>query len=292
VIGADDYRLLSTLLRANSGLALGAGKEYLLESRLPPVAEAFGFASLAELIAILRTRPHAVLVKAVCDAMATGETLFFRDGTPFDLVRSRLLPELAARARHAGRALRIWSAAASTGQEPYSVAMCLDELGPLLDGVRVDLLASDYATAALNRARRGVFTEMEVRRGLPEQMLQRHFTAVDSGYRISDALRRRVTFREINLLDPFTMLGQFDLILCRNVLIYFDVATKRDVLDRLAAALMPGGYLLLGGTESAFGVTDRVVRLPDSPAAVHVRREDTPDAPTTVTPLRVRAHRS
>lgn len=278
MIGPDEYRFLAALLRENSGLALGARKEYLLESRLPAVAEAFGFRSLGEMITLLRTRPHAQLVKAVCDAMTTGETLFFRDGTPFDVLRERLIPALAARARRDRRALRIWCAAASTGQEPYSVAMILAELGQVMDGVRVELLATEYATHALNRARRGVFTQMEVQRGLPPALLERHFMPVPEGYRVSDALRSRVVFRELNLIEPFTSLGQFDIILCRNVLIYFDAETKRSVVERLAAALFPGGYLLLGGTESTFGVTDRVVRLTDVPGAVHVRREDVPEA--------------
>lgn len=276
MIEPDEYRFLSALLRANSGLTLGVGKEYLLESRLPAVATAFGFASLEEMITLLRAKPHAQLVKAVCDAMTTGETLFFRDGTPFEVLRTRVLPELGARARAAGRPLRIWCAAASTGQEPYSVAMLLAELGAAMDGVRVELLATDYATHVLNRARRGIYTPLEIQRGLPPHLLEKYFTATPGGYRIADALRTRVAFRELNLLEPFTALGQFDLILCRNVLIYFDMPTKRDVLDRLAAALAPGGYLLLGGTESAFGVTDRVVRLADTPAALHVRRTEPP----------------
>ena len=274
MITSEDYSYLSTLLRMKSGLALGTGKEYLLESRLPPVAKAYGFSSVIELVATLRTGPHRDLVKAVCDAMTTGETFFFRDTLPFDLLRSTILPELADRCRRAGRSLRIWSSAASTGQEAYSIAMLLSDMGVQMSGVNVELVATDFATHALNRARRGVFTQIEVQRGLPERYLRQFFINTPDGYRLADDIRRRVAFRELNLLESFRSLGQFDIVMCRNVLIYFDTTTKKDVLDRLASSLLPGGYLFLGATETAFGLTDRLVRLPDIPTSLHVRRED------------------
>jgi chemotaxis protein methyltransferase CheR len=274
VITPEDYSYLSALLRTKSGLALGPGKEYLLESRLPPVAKAYGFASVNELVATLRAGPHQELIKAVCDAMTTGETFFFRDTVPFDLLRTTILPEAADRCRRAGRALRIWSAAASTGQEAYSIAMLLADMGVQLSGVRVDVVATDFASHALNRARRGLFTQIEVQRGLPERYLRQFFINTPDGYRLADDIRRRVAFRELNLLESFRSLGQFDVILCRNVLIYFDSLTKKDVLDRLSSALTPGGYLFLGATETAFGLTERLVRIPDVPTSLHVRRED------------------
>jgi len=274
VITPEDYSYLSTLLRTRSGLALGPGKEYLLESRLPPVAKAFGFSSVIELVATLRTGPHRDLVKAVCDAMTTGETFFFRDTLPFELLRTTILPELADRCRRAGRSLRIWSSAASTGQEAYSIAMLLSEMGVQMSGVNVELVATDFATHALNRARRAVFTQIEVQRGLPERYLRQFFINTPEGYRLADDIRRRVAFRELNLLESFRSLSQFDIIMCRNVLIYFDTTTKKDVLERLASSLMPGGYLFLGATETAFGLTDRLVRIPDIPTSLHVRRED------------------
>lgn len=274
MITPEDYSYLSTLLRTRSGLALGPGKEYLLESRLPPVAKAFGFSSVIELVATLRTGPHRDLVKAVCDAMTTGETFFFRDTLPFELLRTTILPELADRCRRAGRSLRIWSSAASTGQEAYSIAMLLSEMGVQMSGVNVELVATDFATHALNRARRAVFTQIEVQRGLPERYLRQFFINTPEGYRLADDIRRRVAFRELNLLESFRSLSQFDIIMCRNVLIYFDTTTKKDVLERLASSLMPGGYLFLGATETAFGLTDRLVRIPDIPTSLHVRRED------------------
>ncbi|MEO7040899.1 MAG: protein-glutamate O-methyltransferase CheR [Gemmatimonadaceae bacterium] len=274
MITSEDYSYLSTLLRTRSGLALGPGKEYLLESRLPPVAKAYGFSSVVELVATLRTGPHRDLVKAVCDAMTTGETFFFRDTLPFDLLRTTILPELADRCRRAGRSLRIWSSAASTGQEAYSIAMLLSDMGVQMSGVNVELVATDFATHALNRARRAVFTQIEVQRGLPERYLRQFFINTPDGYRLADDIRRRVAFRELNLLESFRSLSQFDIVMCRNVLIYFDTTTKKDVLERLASSLTPGGYLFLGATETAFGLTDRLVRLPDIPTSLHVRRED------------------
>jgi chemotaxis protein methyltransferase CheR len=274
VITPEDYLYLSAVLRTKSGLALGAGKEYLLESRLPPVAKAYGFSSVNEMVAMLRAGPHQELIKAVCDAMTTGETFFFRDTIPFDILRAAILPDVADRCRRAGRALRIWSSAASTGQEAYSIAMLIADMGVQMSGVKVDMVATDFASHALNRARRGVFTQIEVQRGLPERYLRQFFINTSDGYKLADDIRRRVSFRELNLLESFRSLGQFDIIMCRNVLIYFDTMTKKDVLDRLAAALMPGGYLFLGATETAFGLTDRVARIPDVPTSLHVRRED------------------
>ena len=274
MISPEDYAYLGTLLRTRSGLALGAGKEYLLESRLPPVARAYGFESVPELVTTLRLAPHQELVKAVCDAMTTGETFFFRDTVPFELLRNTILAEVADRCRRASRPLRIWSAAASTGQEAYSVAMLIADMGVQMSGVRCEIVATDFASHALNRARRGLYTQIEIQRGLPERYLRQYFISTNDGYRLGDDIRRRVAFRELNLLESFRSLGQFDIILCRNVLIYFDSITKKDVLERLAAALTPGGYLFLGATETAFGLTDRMLRIPDVPTSLHVRRED------------------
>jgi len=269
-----DYNFLSALLHSHSGLNLGAGKEYLLESRLPPVAHAHGFASLDEMILSLRVRPHQQLVKAVCDAMLTGETMFFRDTAPFEMMRERIFPELVARCRERGTPMRIWSAAAASGQEAYSLAMLITEMESTFAEVPVEILATDFAAAPLNRARRGVYSQIEVQRGLPVQLLLKYFTRVEDGYRISDEVRRCIKFREFNLLDSYAGLGKFDLVLCRNVLIYFDAALKKSVMERMADVLYPGGYFFLGGTETSFGVTDKIVRLPDAPTSVHMRRED------------------
>ena len=260
MIAPIDYEFLCRLLHQHSGLALGAGKEYLIESRLAPVAASLGYADLAALASRLRMGAPQRELRTVCEAMTTNESLFFRDGAPFEVLRERMLPELMAARQHLRR-LRIWCAAASTGQEPYTVAMTLAAI-PALAGWNVEIFATDYSTAALERARAGVYSHFEVQRGLPIQMLMKHFTREGDDWRASPELRRAVTYREANLLDPFTHFGTWDLILCRNVLIYFDLPTKKGVLDRMARQLAPDGYLFLGSAETVVGVTDTFERIP------------------------------
>lgn len=205
--------------------------------------------------------------------MTTGETLFFRDDVPFTLLRTTLLPQVAERCRAERRSMRIWSAATATGQEAYSVAIILDQLAPIVSGLRVDLIATDFVTHAVNRARRGVYTPQEVSRGLSPELLAQYFTEKDGDSVIDQSLRRKVTFCELNLLDTFNALGAFDVILCRNVLLYFDMATKKDVVERMIDILRPGGFFLLGSTETAFDMTDRLVRVPNMPTAVYTRSD-------------------
>lgn len=269
MIAGDDYRFLADLLKRNSGLALGDGKEYLLESRLPSVAARMGFADLPSLVQGLRFRPTPDLIKAVCDAMTTGETFFFRDTVPFVALEQQLIPEMLPGARALGRPLRIWCAASSTGQEPYSIAMIVDRMRPTLAGVPVEIVATDYSSATLARARAGIYNQFEVQRGLPVQLLVKYFQQVPTGFQISAELRRMVEFRELNLLQPLTALGMFDIIFVRNVLIYFDTPTKRDVLERIARQLHPGGAVLLGGTENTLGITERLVRQEGSGVSVY-----------------------
>lgn len=207
--------------------------------------------------------------------MTTAETMFFRDEVPFELLRERILPELATRCRAERRPLRIWSAAAATGQEPYSVAIILDQLAPILFGLQVDLYATDFVRHAVNRGRRGGYSELEVQRGLTAELLERYFTKRGSEYMVSDALRRRIHFNEFNLLDSFATLGKFDVILCRNVLLYFDAPTKKNVIERMIDILLPGGYLFVGGTETVFSVTNRLMRVPNAPTMVYMHGEDT-----------------
>lgn len=261
----DDYTFLAGLLHTQSGLALVGDKGYLVRTRLTAAATAWGGGTLRGLVAALRAeqargRAGALpATRAVCDAMTTNETLFFRDGHPFDVLRDHILPAAARRA--AGRPVRVWCAAASTGQEPYSVAMCAALAAPRLAGAPIEILATDYSAAALRRAREGVYSEFEVRRGLAPGLAARFFTPAPGGaVRVADSLRRGMRFEERNLLEPFAGLGSFDVIFCRNVLLYFDAATKRDVLERMADALAPGGLLLLGGTETPLGVSGRLAR--------------------------------
>lgn len=271
MIAADDYKFLADLLKRGSGLALGEGKEYLLESRLPPVASRFNLADIPALILALRKGATTELVKAVCDAMTTGETLFFRDTAPFVALEKQLIPEILPRVRAQGRPMRIWCAACSTGQEPYSIAMIMDQMRATLGTTKVEIVATDYAAPTLARAKEGVYNQFEVQRGLPVTQLVKYFKQVPAGFQVVQALRDSITFREQNLLQPFTALGSFDVVFVRNVLIYFDTDTKRDVLDRISRQLHPGGTVLLGGTENTLGITDKLVRLPGATTSLYRR---------------------
>ncbi len=268
MITPDEYVFLADLLKKHSGLALGPGKEYLIESRLPPVAVTYGHADVTTLIAALRKGAPQAVVKNVCDAMTTNETLFFRDNKPFVALEKEILPATARRAREQGRPVRIWCAASSTGQEPYSIAMIVAQTEHLLGGAKIEIVATDFSAAALARAKAGVYNQFEVQRGLPVTMLMKYFTPVQEGFELKPEIRNRVSYQEINLLDPYPAYWQFDIIFCRNVLIYFDVPTKRDVIDRMARSLVRGGCLFLGGTESTLGITDSVVRVPNHPSGM------------------------
>ena len=228
-----------------------------------PVWRAAGLHSLGELMSELAREPSSPLRQAVIEAMATHETTFFRDRQVFETLQHTVLPRLIAR-RSATRRLRIWSAAASTGQAAYSVAMILAEMAASLSGWTIRLVGTDISTAAIARARAGTYSQLEVQRGLPILMLLRHFEQGQGGWRIAEPLRRSVEFSTVNLLDDIRPLGRFDLVLCRNLLIYLDAPTKAAVLGKLAGALAPDGSLCLGASESPLGYNRAL--LPD-PAA-------------------------
>ena len=249
-----DYEFLRKFLKERSGLDLSSDKQYLVESRLIPLARRAGFPGIAELVQKLRSGSDA-LTSEVVEAMTTNETFFFRDKVPFDHLRETVLPALI-RARGSRRSLRIWSAASSTGQEPYSIAMCLKEFAPALTGWRVEIVATDLSQGVLEKSRAGIFSQFEVQRGLPIQMLVKHFTQVEELWQLNADIRAMVQHRQLNLLQDFFHLGLFDVIFCRNVLIYFDQATKAGVFDRLARALEPDGVLTLGAAESVVGISD------------------------------------
>ncbi|ABY29932.1 MULTISPECIES: CheR family methyltransferase [Methylorubrum] len=253
-----DFAFLRDYLRKRSGLSLGAEKRYLVESRLTPVCRRFNIATLTDLVGTLRVSREGPLEKAVVEAMTTNETFFFRDRAPFDLFRDVLLPKAIA-ARSPQRRLRIWSAAASTGQEPYSLAMMIQEAAAQLAGWQIEIVGTDLSTEVLEKARLGLYSHFEVQRGLPVQLLVKHFTQVGEQWRISPSLAGMVSFRPLNLLNPFEHLGQFDIVYCRNVLIYFDAPTKTDVLERIAKTLAPDGALLLGAAETVIGLTEALV---------------------------------
>ncbi|MCJ2014800.1 CheR family methyltransferase [Methylobacterium sp. J-076] len=252
-----DFEFLRAYLKQRSGLALTTEKRYLVESRLAPVCRRFSFATLRDLIGSLRIGHDGAIERAVVEAMTTNETFFFRDRIPFDLFRDVVLPEAIAR-NAARRRLRIWCAAASTGQEPYSLAMLLQEAAPRLAGWQVDIVATDISSEVIERARLGLYSQFEVQRGLPVQWLLKYFTQIGEQWQIAASLRAMVEFRQFNLLHGFEGLGTFDIIFCRNVLIYFDAPTKSEILTRFANSLSPGGGLLLGAAETVIGLTDRL----------------------------------
>jgi chemotaxis protein methyltransferase CheR len=257
-----DYDFLRKCLKERSGLVLSADKQYLVESRLLPVARKVGLKSLGEMVAALRADPHQGLMISVVEAMTTNESYFFRDKTPFDHFRSTIMPALIA-TRASSRTIRIWCAAAATGQEPYSLAMCLKQMDAELAGWRIEVLATDLSGEVLEKARQGLYTQFEVQRGLPIQLLIKHFTQAGELWQITPELRAMVRYRQLNLLADFTQLGTFDLIFCRNVLIYFDQNTKIDVLNRLARVTASDGYLVLGAAETVVGLTDRFKMMAD-----------------------------
>jgi chemotaxis protein methyltransferase CheR len=250
-----DYEYLQKILKERSGLMLSADKKYLLESRLVPLARKLSVAGIAELVQKMKAGSEA-LINDVVEAMTTNETFFFRDKTPFDHFRDTVVPELI-RARAGKRSLRIWCAASSTGQEPYSLAMILKDMGAALSGWRVEIIATDLSPEVLEKSRSGLYTQFEVQRGLPIQLLVKHFTQVGAMWQLNADTRALVQYRQFNLLQDFGQLGKFDIIFCRNVLIYFDQVTKTDIFGRLAQATEPDGYLFLGAAETVIGLTDR-----------------------------------
>ena len=257
-----DYDFIRKCLKERSGLVLAGDKQYLVESRLLPVAHRAGIASLAELVIALKDAGADGLMTTVVEAMTTNETFFFRDKTPFDTFRKVVLPALLT-ARRTMRAVRIWCAAASTGQEPYSLAMVLKEMEPTLAGWRIELLATDLSNEVLEKARQGIYSQFEVQRGLPIQMLIKYFTQVGEMWQIAPDIRAMVKYQQLNLLSAFPYLRPFDLVFCRNVLIYFDQETKIALLDRLATVIAGDGYLVLGAAETVVGLTDSFKTMAD-----------------------------
>jgi len=258
-----DIQYLSEFLKKRSGLVLTPDKSYLLENRLRPLVRQHGVADISELIAKLRSGAIKELEREIVEAMTTNESFFFRDIRPFDNFRDKILPRLLE-SRATRRKIRVWCAAASTGQEPYSLAMILaDATAKLGAWGSVEILATDLDTDVLNRARSGVYTQFEVQRGLPVQYLVKYFEKDGDKWRINETIRSMVTYREHNLLESPARLGQFDVVFCRNVLIYFDSETKAKVLEEISKLLPADGVLFLGGAETVLGVSDRFKPVPD-----------------------------
>lgn len=285
-----DYEYLRQLIKERSGLVLSADKQYLMESRLLPIARKQGFRELGELVAKLRGKGAEQLKVEVVEAMATNESFFLRDKIPFEHFRDTIMPALLA-ARLRERKIRIWCAACSTGQEPYSLAMLLDAMDAELQGWNVEILATDFSRTVLERAQSGSYTHFEVQRGLPIQLLLKHFSKEGERWKVAENIRAMVQFQPLNLLHAFNHLGRFDVVFCRNVLIYFDRPTKIDLLERLARATERDGYLVLGATESVVGLSNAWDVMPNRRGLSQPRRRDPSDilAPVSSRPAMLHA---
>ena len=259
-ISPVDFAYLRKLMAEHTAIVLDAGKEYIAESRLANLVVQEGFDSVPELIRTLRANSFDVLHRKVVNAMTNNETWFFRDLVPFEALRKQIIPSVLA-ARSAERRLSIWCAACSSGQEPYSLAMMLRESFPELRGWNVRLLATDISSSVLDRAQRGHYSQLEINRGLPASLLARYFTREGLEWVISDEIRRTVEFRLFNLAEPWKEYPSCDIILIRNVLIYFDVETKKAILARMRRSLRTDGYLLLGGAETTLNLDEKFDRI-------------------------------
>lgn len=248
----DDLIFISSIVHRRAGIVLGREKDYLIDTRLAPIARQFGHLSIEKLVEQIR-RGHPEAEEAAIEAMTTNETLFFRDKQPFEHFANLVIPNLVQR-RPPGSIIRVWSAACSSGQEPYSIAMLAEELAPKLGSCRVSIVATDLSKAMVARAKAGIYSQFEIQRGLPNRFLQKHFQPEGLTWRIDSRLTEKIDFRTANLLEDFSHLGRFDVIFCRNLLIYFDEARKKDILHRLSRALAPDGYVFLGAAETVIGI--------------------------------------
>ncbi len=263
-ISLDEYNTFRKYLEDACGIVLGENKHYLVTSRLKRVTEEFKFPSLSEMMKTLVTGNDIRLREKVIDAMTTNETMWFRDVYPFKILKNDLLPELAANKTP----IRIWSAASSTGQEAYSISMTVSEFQQENPGkltASVEIVGTDISQTVVNQAQQGVYDELSVVRGLSPERRDRFFTKKGDMWAVNPDIKLRTRFTELNLLNSYSMLGKFDIIFCRNVLIYFSAEMKKDILERMAKILKPGGTLILGGSESPTGYTREfmMVRYPD-----------------------------
>lgn len=258
----SDFEYLRGFLKQRSGLVLTNEKQYLIESRLMPVARKAGLETITALTAKIKEPGAAVLQEAVVEAMTTNESFFFRDKLPFEIFSGTIMPHLL-KERAKDRRIRIWCAAASTGQEPYSLAMCLKEIEAQLAGWRIEIIGTDISNEVLDKARAGIYSQFEVQRGLPINHLLKYFKQTGEMWQIASELRGMIQYRKLNLLENFSSLGQFDVIFCRNVLIYFDNETKASILNRMSKMLPDDGFLILGAAETVVGLSEAFKPAPE-----------------------------
>jgi len=254
----DEFKALTAYIRNISGISLDESKVYLVETRLSGLLKESGCSSYSELYFKAKSDPTRKLPEKIIDAMTTGETLFFRDASPFELLQYKILPDLVdkrSKKVNGGPVnIRIWSAACSTGQEVYSIAIVLRELGLDRGKFNIKLLGTDISDAAVARASYGVYNNFEIQRGLPKEKLAQYFALIGDSWKVRDEIRAHATFRKANLMDDFSYLGKFDIIFCRNVAIYFTEEDRKNLFRRIGTMLEPDGYLIIGSTESLTGV--------------------------------------
>jgi len=280
MLAEHDFDYIRDLVRDRAAIVLDPGKEYLAVTRLDPVVRRAGLTSLSELVATLREDHDPALSEQVVDALTTNETTFFRDVYPFESLRSHVLPDLIDR-KHRSRSLFIWSAGCSSGQEPYSVAMMIREDFPELARWQVSILGTDVSVAMLERARAGRYGQIEVNRGLPANLLVKYFRRAGPGWEIDGSIKEMVRFQHQNLVDPWPSSPPMDLVLMRNVMIYFDIATKQEILARVRDVLAPHGYLLLGTSETTLHLDDTFQRHAVGPTGWY-RRKPAPVGPAQI----------
>ena len=254
---ANEFMAIAEIIQERSGLRLTMDKLYLMETRLTPFARRRGMPSYESLIREVLLNPNDSLLTEIVEAMMTNETFFFRDGSPFEAFGQKILPFLKTHKKNSQQ-IRIWCAACSTGQEPYSLAMMFAENAHEWKDWSIEILATDISSIPLSRAKQGLYTQFEVQRGLPINLLIKYFTQIQDSWQISDTIKKMVTIRQFNLLDSLSVLGNFDIIFCRNVLIYFDIETKLNVLEALSQQLEPQGIVVLGSAETVLGITSKL----------------------------------
>ncbi|MBT4488543.1 MAG: protein-glutamate O-methyltransferase [Rhodospirillaceae bacterium] len=257
----NDFEFIAGILKERSGLSIGLDKTYLLESRLTPIARRHKLEDLDELINLVRRNKSETLLSEITEAMTTNESFFFRDATPFEIFEKAILPTMLE-SRASKKSLRIWSAACSTGQEAYSLAMILREMSTKLAGGRIEFVGTDISTEVLEKAKVGIYSQFEVQRGLPINLLMKYFNQVNELWQIDASIRAMVSFKEFNLLKDLRPLGTFDIIFCRNVLIYFDQPTKTKVLDEMTKIMAKDGCLFMGAAETVLGISDTLSPVP------------------------------
>lgn len=279
-----DFEFICQILRERSGLVLTNDKAYLLESRLLPVARKWKLATFDDLVRTIRSRMDEAVIRDVVEAMTTNESFFFRDTKPFDQFKELVLPSLLKN-RAASRTIRIWSAACSSGQEPYSLAMILSEMAAQLNGWKIEIVGTDISTEILTRAKEGMYSQFEVQRGLPISMLVKYFAQIGDRWQVNAKIRAMVQYKEFNLLHDSMALGRFDVVFCRNVLIYFDQPTKARVLNNVAKMMPEDGFLFLGGAETVLGITDKFQMVPGQRGVYGVAAASTARQPMPSFPI-------